>query len=86
MNRLRTDGVALALGIQERLNATGVVPFDLLVCPPATLIWPVADAIRGGGLAIGGQDCHSRTNGAHTGDISAAMLAEAGCTLSLIHI
>ncbi|MEI6986810.1 MAG: triose-phosphate isomerase [Rhodospirillaceae bacterium] len=84
MNRLRTDGVALALGIQERLNATGVVPFDLLVCPPATLIWPVADAIRGGGLAIGGQDCHSRTNGAHTGDISAAMLAEAGCTYVIV--
>ncbi len=47
---------------------------DILVCPPATLI----NALRGGTIAIGGQDCHWNESGAHTGDISAAMLADAG--------
>src|ERR1700704_6609999 len=48
---------------------------DLLVCPPVTLIAAFADKARGSKfLAIGGQDCHPKTSGAHTGDISAEML------------
>src|ERR1700756_4628351 len=51
---------------------------DLLVCPPATLIMAFADKARGSkALAIGGQDCHPKPSGAHTGDISAEMLADA---------
>ncbi|MEM8537636.1 MAG: triose-phosphate isomerase [Pseudomonadota bacterium] len=46
----------------------------VLICPPFTLI----AACRDMGLAIGGQDCHPHTSGAHTGDISAPMLADAG--------
>jgi triosephosphate isomerase (TIM) len=52
---------------------------DLLVCPPATLIAAFAAKLAGSmNLAIGGQDCHPRASGAHTGDISAEMLADAG--------
>ena len=52
---------------------------DLLVCPPATLIADFADKARGAkNLAIGAQDCHPKASGAHTGDISAEMLADAG--------
>jgi triosephosphate isomerase (TIM) len=52
---------------------------DLLVCPPATLIAAFSEKTRGTkGLAIGGQDCHPKPSGAHTGDISAEMLADAG--------
>ncbi len=52
---------------------------DLLVCPPATLIAAFADRARGSGaLAVGAQDCHPKASGAHTGDISAEMLADAG--------
>jgi triosephosphate isomerase (TIM) len=52
---------------------------DLLVCPPATLIAAFCEKTRGTkGLAIGGQDCHPKPSGAHTGDISAEMLADAG--------
>ncbi len=80
MNGLHADGVALASGIAEKLKAAGTVAFDLLVCPPATLIWPVAAAVKGSGLAVGGQDCHAKTSGAHTGDISPAMLVDAGCS------
>ena len=52
---------------------------DLLVCPPATLIAAFAEQARGSkNLMIGAQDCHPRVSGAHTGDISAEMLADAG--------
>ena len=58
---------------------------DLLVCPPATLIAAFADKARGAkGLAIGGQDCHPKPSGAHTGDISAEMLADAGATAVIV--
>src|ERR1700722_11586050 len=58
---------------------------DLLVCPPATLIAAFADKARGAkGLAIGGQDCHPKASGAHTGDISAEMLADAGAKAVIV--
>jgi triosephosphate isomerase len=58
---------------------------DLLVCPPATLIAAFAEKSRGAkGLAIGGQDCHPKQSGAHTGDISAEMLADAGAKAVIV--
>ena len=58
---------------------------DLLVCPPATLIMAFAEATRGSkALAIGGQDCHPKASGAHTGDISAEMLADAGASAIIV--
>lgn len=53
---------------------------DMLLCPPATLISAMAARAGGTALAVGGQDCHARPSGAHTGDISAAMLADAGAS------
>ena len=53
---------------------------EMLLCPPATLISPMSQAAQGSKLMVGGQDCHATTSGAHTGDISAQMLAEAGAT------
>lgn len=53
---------------------------DMLLCPPATLVGPMAQTAKGSKLMVGGQDCHAKASGAHTGDISAAMLAEAGAT------
>lgn len=50
----------------------------VLVCPPATLLAPMAQAALGSRVLLGGQDCHTDTRGAHTGDISAEMLADAG--------
>lgn len=55
---------------------------DVAICPPFTLI--AAAAARGAGLAIGAQDCHPDVAGAHTGDVSALMLAEAGATLCIV--
>ena len=51
---------------------------DVLICPPATLISRMAAALDGSSIAVGGQDCHAAASGAHTGDVSAAMLRDAG--------
>ena len=51
---------------------------QVLLCPPATLLGPMAQALEGSAVHLGGQDCHANPKGAHTGDISAAMLADAG--------
>lgn len=50
----------------------------VLICPPATLLAPMAAMAKGSAVLLGGQDCHTGASGAHTGDISAAMLADAG--------
>jgi triosephosphate isomerase len=62
---------------------------DLLVCPPATLIAGFAATARGSSaasktLSIGAQDCHPKASGAHTGDISAEMLADAGASAVIV--
>src|SRR5665213_3786356 len=58
---------------------------DLLVCPPATLIAAFAERARGSkNLWIGAQDCHPEVSGAHTGDISAEMLADAGAKAVIV--
>lgn len=53
---------------------------DILICVPATLISRAAEIAKGSPLRIGGQDCHFNDSGAHTGDISAPMLKDAGAT------
>ena len=55
---------------------------DILICPPATLIAAMSQAA--GNIAVGGQDCHTATSGAHTGDISADMLNAAGATYAIV--
>jgi triosephosphate isomerase (TIM) len=57
---------------------------DLLVCPPATLIAGLADRAKGSKLAVGAQDCHPKASGAHTGDLSAEMLADAGASAIIV--
>jgi triosephosphate isomerase len=57
---------------------------DLLVCPPATLIAGFAERARGSRLAVGAQDCHPKASGAHTGDLSAEMLADAGVSAIIV--
>ena len=80
MNGLKTDALALARDVAAGVNQAGWSDRELLVCPPATLIAAVADAARGSGLLVGGQNCHAKASGAHTGDVSAEMLKDAGAT------
>jgi triosephosphate isomerase len=74
MNGLRADGIALARDVA----AAGARDVELLICPPATLVERIAEAVSGSNVAVGGQDCHADAGGAHTGDVSAEMLADAG--------
>jgi triosephosphate isomerase len=57
---------------------------DLLVCPPATLIAGFTDKARGSKVVIGAQDCHPKASGAHTGDLSAEMLADSGARAIIV--
>jgi triosephosphate isomerase len=54
------------------------------LCPPATLVSRMAEALRGSEVLVGGQDCHAQAKGAFTGDISAEMLADAGAQLVIL--
>ena len=82
MNGLRADGLALARGIAARARKPHGC--ELLVCPPATLLAPVGEALAGSDVAMGGQDCHSEPRGAFTGCISAEMLKDCGCTYAIV--
>lgn len=77
----KMNGSAAALSEVEALLAAHPAPAcEMLLCPPATLTARMAWAARESALKIGGQDCHAKASGAHTGDISAAMLKDAGAS------
>jgi triosephosphate isomerase (TIM) len=81
MNGLREDGAMLAHALAERAASAGAgLQCELLVCPPATLLTEVGAMVAASGIALGGQDCHAAPKGPYTGDISAEMLADLGCT------
>ena len=74
-----------AAGIAAPLRAPAdTLRCDLLVCPPATLVHAVAQVLAGSRVAVGAQDCHAKPSGAHTGDISAPMLRDAGATWVIV--
>jgi triosephosphate isomerase (TIM) len=77
----KMNGTTAALAEVEALIAGLSAPeCEVLLCPPATLIARMAEVAKGSALKIGGQDCHAEASGAHTGDISAGMLADAGAS------
>ncbi len=79
MNGLKASLGELA-GMAARYDAALKGKIDLLICPPFTTAGLAAQAASGTGIAIGGQDCHARESGAHTGDVAAEMLADLGLT------
>ena len=83
MNGLRSSMAELEAMIAGASQVTGKV--DLLVCPPATLVAAFSAKLAGfQGIGIGGQDCHPEVSGAHTGDLSAEMLADAGASAVIV--
>ena len=84
----KMNGLAGSAAEVESLIAkfSGAAPDDrdILICPPATLIARFAAAYSDEGILIGGQDCHAQVSGAHTGDISAEMLADAGAAMVIV--
>src|SRR6187200_932823 len=83
MNGLRADGLARARALRAR-EVAGPGAGTLGICPPATLLAPIAAELAGSTILLGGQNCSDRAQGAHTGDLSAAMLADAGCELVIV--
>jgi triosephosphate isomerase len=71
------EAAALARGVAE--GAAGL-PADLLVCPVFLHVARVAEVLAGSPVAVGAQDCHAAPKGAHTGDVAAPMLRDAGAT------
>ncbi len=77
MHLVRAEAAALARAVAE---GAGGIACDLLVCPPALHLESVARLVSSSPVAAGGQDCHQDPAGAHTGDISAPMLRDAGAS------
>jgi len=82
----KMNGLSASLGeFEAMLAGAGAVKADLLVCPPATLVAAFAQKAKGAKtVAVGAQDCHPKASGAHTGDISAEMLADAGAKAIIV--
>jgi triosephosphate isomerase len=75
----KMNGSLAALAMIDSLGAAHAdAGCDILICPPAPLLGPAVSRAGAGPVKIGGQTCHAAASGAHTGDVSAAILAEAG--------
>ena len=74
----KMNGTLAALDQVELITAVPAA-CDVLICPPATLIQAMAARAQGR-VKVGGQDCHAKASGAHTGDIAAAQLRDAGAS------
>ena len=83
MNGLLSD-LGEIEAMRDAVEAGGAGSAEVLICPPATLIGAAAAIVRGTALKIGGQTCRSESCGAHTGDVSAAMLRDAGASYVIL--
>ena len=77
MHGTLAEAEALARVVRD---GSGSLPAGLLVCPSFLHVAQVAALLAGSGVAVGGQDCHASAKGAHTGDVAAPMLRDAGAT------
>ncbi|WP_367714785.1 triose-phosphate isomerase [Nitratireductor sp. GISD-1A_MAKvit] len=75
----KMNGTSVDIGELKAIGGGTFNGVEGLVCVPATLMTLAREAL-GEGVHLGGQDCHAAASGAHTGDISAEMLADAGAS------
>ncbi|RUO97636.1 triose-phosphate isomerase [Hyphomicrobium sp.] len=81
----RKASLAEVLAVRDaHMGPLADLPVDIMIAPPATLIAPFAASAEGSGVQLAGQDCHPEPSGAHTGDISAEMLRDAGATAVIV--
>ena len=83
MNGL-TVSLREARAIASRMKALEPLSCDVAICPPFTLIAALVGEVGGSPIRIGGQDCHAEEKGAHTGDVSAEMIADVGGGLVIV--
>ena len=84
MNGQKADGLSLAGALAKNMMALTDPVFNMVICPPFTLVAGVGDVLIDSEIALGAQDCHSHDKGAHTGDISTAMLKDLGCRFVIV--
>jgi len=77
MNLNLSKAKALVEGIKAKVSRD--MPVDVAVCPPFTLLFPLGEVLKGSPIGLGAQDCYFEPEGAFTGEISPAMLLDAGC-------
>lgn len=82
MNGLRAS-LDVSRDVCSALARVGVSA-DVMIAPPATLLMAMVDACAGSKVSVAGQDCHTAKSGAHTGDIAAEMLRDAGATAVIV--
>jgi len=80
MHGTLAEATALAQGVAA--GAGGAA--ELLVCPPFPHLSAVKMAVAGRAVGLGAQDCHAKPKGAHTGDVSAAMLKDVGASYVIL--
>jgi len=81
----KMNGIGESLAETDALAAAHPEPgCEVLLCPPATLLARMADNLAESPIFVGGQDCHMAASGAHTGDISADMLMDAGADFVIL--
>ncbi len=77
----KMNGTSAALSdLQELAAAHTASGVDILICPPTALLHRAAGIVAGSAVAVGGQDCHMASSGAHTGDTSAEMVRDTGAS------
>lgn len=82
MNTTVAEGLALAAEVRNRCGRFRDV--DVVVAPPATALWAIAQRLQDSTIGVAAQNCHWAENGAFTGELSPGQLAEAGCTYVII--
>src|SRR3982074_3508866 len=75
MHKTSAEAVALVRELRQRLNTQ----VQVAIAPPFTALAPVKAALQGSPIQLFAQNCHAEKQGAFTGEVSAAMLAEVGC-------
>ena len=84
MNGLKAAKNELGRLVKAVAGAKSKPGCDIMICPPATILGLCSETAKGSGIKLGGQDCHTEVSGAHTGDISAEMLKNAGASACIV--
>lgn len=85
MNCLKSDGIALARAVAEKVANTGSMPIEVLICPPMSLLGLICE-LPHSGLKIGSEDVAETPKpfGAFTGDVSAEMVKDLGADYAIV--
>ncbi|MBN2384024.1 triose-phosphate isomerase [bacterium] len=82
MNKTIDEGLVFVNGLKEKYPKTH--PVDVVICAPATMLFPIAEKAIGSRIDIGAQNLFWEPEGAYTGEISARMIVDAGCSYVII--